>query len=168
MAVPSPQPAPSWDWVGEKERKKCWSTSNLSRMLMRKRWRKDASLKREAHAPALQKTTSNKMLVVLSLQLVMLLRQSVHVCVHKWEWVSWVRYACWSTGRVLPVWEYMCSWRLCCVAQMCVGGLSGCAGRLKMHYPVSHKANKTAWTNEDKTALHVCYLNVRVAEKQVL
>lgn len=39
---------------------------------------------------------------------------------------------------------------VCCVAQMCVGGLSGCTGRLKMHYPVSHKVNKTASADREK------------------
>ena len=44
------------------------------------------------------------------------------------------------------------------MAQMCVGGLSGSTGRLKMLEPVSHKANKTARANEAKIALLSCDL----------
>lgn len=42
------------------------------------------------------------------------------------------------------------------MAQMCVGGLSGNIGRLKMLQPVSHKVNKTARANEANTALLFC------------
>lgn len=44
------------------------------------------------------------------------------------------------------------------MAQMCVGGLSGSTGRLKMLEPVSHKATKTARANEAKIALLSCDL----------
>lgn len=42
---------------------------------------------------------------------------------------------------------------------MCVGVLSGCTGRLKMLYPVSHKVNKTASADEAK----LCYSFVILA-----
>lgn len=47
---------------------------------------------------------------------------------------------------------------VCCVAQMCVGGLSGSTGRLKMLYPVSHKANKTA--SADEAILMLLFNNI--------
>ncbi len=51
------------------------------------------------------------------------------------------------------------------MAQMCVGGLSGSTGRLKMLLPVSHKGNKIAWANEAKIALFFCDLNRLIAIK---
>ncbi len=51
------------------------------------------------------------------------------------------------------------------MAQMCVGGLSGSTGRLKMLEPLSHKANKTAWASEAKIALFSCDFNSLIAIK---
>lgn len=52
-------------------------------------------------------------------------------------------------GCVFSLCENVCAEFLrCAVAQMCVGGLSGSTGRLKMLRFVSHEANKTGWAIE--------------------
>lgn len=124
---------------------------------MRAQRRRNVSLRWKCFAKPLR---ASVMLVVLSLQLVtqgLCMSVYVRVCVCKRETMSDLSGICISAGCEDTFAVCVCAER--CAAQMCVGGLCGSTGRLKMLKSVSHKVGKIAWAYEATFFLFQPYCN---------